>query len=82
MKENILKELEIDKIIYLEDLEKKLNEAKIKYQKNEDTMEIYIDNEVIIITYKKGKSNYFKDEIKIIDVEKKKIPEGLPLQKL
>lgn len=82
MKENILKELEIDKIIYLEDLEKKLNEAKINYQKNEDTMEIYIDNEVIIITYKKGKSNYFKDEIKIIDVEKKKIPEGLPLQKL
>lgn len=82
MKENILKELEIDKIIYLEDLEKKLNEAKINYQKNEDTMEIYIDNEVIIITYKKGKSNYFKDEIKIIDVEKRKIPQGLPLQKL
>lgn len=82
MRENILKELEIDKIIYLEDLEKKLNEAKINYQKNEDTMEIYIDNEVIIITYKKGKSNYFKDEIKIIDVEKRKIPQGLPLQKL
>ena len=35
-----------------------------------------------MITKKKGKSNYFKDEIKIIDVEKKKIPEGLPLQKL
>lgn len=82
MKDNILKELEIDKIIYLEDLEKKLNEAKINYQKNEDTMEIYIDNEVVIITYKKGKSNYFKDEIKIIDVEKKEIPQGLPLQKL
>ena len=82
MKENILKELEIDKIIYLEDLEKKLNEAKISYQKNEDTMEIYIDNEAITITYKEVKSNYFKDEIKIIDVEKKKIPERLPLQKL
>lgn len=82
MKENILKELEIDKIIYLEDLEKKLNEAKINYQKNEDTMEIYIDNEAITITYKEVKSNYFKDEIKIIDVEKKKIPERLPLQKL
>lgn len=82
MKENILKELEIDEIIYLEDLEKKLNEANINYQKYEDTMEIYIDNEAITITYKEVKSNYFKDEIKIIDVEKKKIPEGLPLQKL
>lgn len=82
MKKNILKELEIDEIIYLEDLEKKLNEANINYQKYEDTMEIYIDNEAITITYKEVKSNYFKDEIKIIDVEKKKIPEGLPLQKL
>ena len=82
MKENILKELEIDEIIYLEDLEKKLNEANINYQKYEDTMEIYIDNEAITITYKEVKSNYFKDEIKIIDVEKKKIPEGLLLQKL
>lgn len=82
MKENILKELEIDETIYLEDLEKKLNEANINYQKYEDTMEIYIDNEAITITYKEVKSNYFKDEIKIIDVEKKKIPEGLPLQKL
>lgn len=82
MEEKIFKELEIDKIIYLEDLEKKLNESKINYQKNEDTMEIYIDNEVINITYKKVESNYFKDEIKIIDVEKKKIPQGLPLQKL
>lgn len=82
MEEKIFKELEIDKIIYLEDLEKKLNEAKINYQKNENTMEIYIDNEVINIIYKKVESNYFKDEIKIVDVEKKEIPQGLPLQKL
>lgn len=82
MKENILKELEIDEIIYLEDLEKKLNEAKINYQKNKDNIEIYVDREEVNIKYEKVESYYFKGEIKIIDIQKEKISEGLPLQKL
>ena len=41
MKEqNILEELKLDKVINLEYLEKKLNEAEINYHKSEDTIEI------------------------------------------
>lgn len=82
MRENIVKELEIGKIIDLEYLVKKLNEEEINYQKNEDNIEIYVDREEVNIKYEKVGSYYFKGEIKIIDIQKKKISEGLPLQKL
>nr|DAZ10036.1 MAG TPA: hypothetical protein [Caudoviricetes sp.] len=82
MRENIVKELEIGKIIDLEYLVKKLNEEEINYQKNEDNIEIYVDREEVNIKYEKVESYYFKGEIKIIDIQKKKISEGLPLQKL
>ena len=83
MKEqNILKELKLDKVINLEYLEKKLNEAEINYHKSEDTIEIYVNEEQLNIKYKKVPSNYFKGEIRIEDIKKNKISESLPLNKL
>lgn len=83
MKENnIIKELKIDKIMNLEYLEKELNEAKINYYKNGDTIEIYIDKEEINIKYEKVPSNYFKNEIKITDISNKKISQALPIKNI